>query len=78
MDEIIKYAVVAALLSFMCATLLAASAAQAGPDWHLYHGYYNYAPGYMANPALARPSGPYQMLPAFGPPDPASCGGYRC
>jgi hypothetical protein len=52
MDEIIKYAVVAALLSFMCATLLAASAAQAGPDWHLYHGYYNYAPGYMANPAL--------------------------
>jgi hypothetical protein len=77
--KLARYGIATSAAVLSLGLLLAASTAQAiprrqqsfDPPRVLAPGYYNYAPGYYnyaPNPAL----------PSLGPPDPASCGGFRC
>ena len=73
---------VAAAMACVAVTLVAAPAAAArwqsdpGAARNGYGGYYNYAPGLQQ----IAPSELYHSRNGtpFGPPDPATCGGYQC
>jgi hypothetical protein len=80
-EKITRYGTTIALAAATFAALAGASRAQTVQPWHEYRSYYDYAPGYqryMPNPSLGVPGAFYDMVPTFGPPDPASCGGFRC
>jgi hypothetical protein len=79
--KIRRYGPTIALAAASFAALAGASPAQTVRPWHENRSYYDYAPGYhryMPNPSLGVPGAFYDMVPTFGPPDPASCGGFRC
>ena len=78
-EKIGRYGAAIALAATSFAALVGASPAQTVRPWHEYRSYY--APDYhhyMPNPSLGVPGAFYDMVPTFGPPDPASCGGFRC
>ena len=80
-EKIRRYAPTIAFAAASFAALVGASPVQTVRPWHEYRSYYDYAPGYhryMPNPSLGVPGAFYDMVPTFGPPDPASCGGLRC
>jgi hypothetical protein len=80
-EKIRRYGATIALAASLFAAFVGASPAQTVPPWRMYRSYHYYAPGYdryMSNPALGVPGAFYDMVPTFGPPDPASCGGFRC
>jgi hypothetical protein len=76
-----RYGATIALAALSFAALIESAPAHAVSPSRQYRSYYDYAPGYqryMPNPVLEAPGALYDMVPTFGPPDPASCGGYRC
>lgn len=78
-----------AALAIVLAASLAAAGSSSAATRHVVRGqqmrtYYNYVPGQIDPPGLTAGqlglrTNPMIVPPgAFGPPDPASCGGFHC
>jgi hypothetical protein len=80
-EKIRRHAATIAFAAASFTALVGASPVQTVRPWHEYRSYYDCASsyyGYMPNPSLGVPGAFYDMVPTFGPLDPASYGGFRC